>query len=429
VGGRSLGYHYGRFGEVIDEQAVTNLARELVQVGTVTGHEDNLAPMLGSHLEASGLEVRVVPFAGGRTNVYGCLRGEGAGPATLLAGHVDTVGPRNWAARWGDDERADAWAGVVRDGSLWGLGAADDKGGIAPMLCALRALHELGVRPPGDIVVALVGDEESGEPGMGVSAGTRALCAEVTSGALPRPDFAVYAEPTRLDVYAAQPGFFIASVALIGKGCYFAYPWEGNDAIRRAHDLLARLYDYEAALRARELHPTIGRPVLVVTEVRGGESVAVPERCDLSLIRTVLPPSTLAEARDELEELVRRFSIDHGVKCELRFTAPRDSPIGGTAAETGPGHPAVQLLVKCSAIESTGATVGAAPYWSELPLLATLGTPGVYFGPGDISVCHTPFEHVPVTELARAARSLATFLSQSWAGQALTTDRERAGEP
>lgn len=402
---------YSRFQSALDEGAVAGLTTELVRANTVTGNEQSLSSSLAAHLEESGLEVRVTSFSGGRTNVYGCLRGQGQGPVTLLAAHVDTVGPRRWAEAWGDDPRADAWLGVEKDGCLWGLGAADDKGCIAAMLCALRAVHDLGSTTDGDVVVALVGDEESGEGGMGLSAGMKALCTELRLGTLPRPEFAIYAEPTGLDVFTAQPGFFIASVSVVGNASYFAYPWQGNDAVRGATALLNSLYQYESELWSRERHPLIGRPVLVVSQVHGGESVAVPGRCEIELIRTVPPCSTLELARDELEDLLHRLALDHGVRIDVAFTAARDNPIGGTAFETDPTHPAVLALVACSAVESPGAKLGAAPYWSELPLLASMGIPGVYFGPGNISVCHTAYEHVPVPELARAARCLATFLA------------------
>jgi acetylornithine deacetylase len=409
---------YGHFREAIDEPTVAGLAKELVRTRSVTGHEGSMSSLLASHLETSGLEARVVPFSRERANVYGHLRSTGQGPVTLLAAHVDTVAPRRWAEAWGDDDRADAWLGIEKDGCLWGLGAADDKGGVAAILCALRAIKEAEVPTAGDVVVALVGDEESGEPGMGLSAGMKALCADLASQRLPHPEFAIYAEPTRLDVFTSQPGFFIASVSVLGKASYFAYPWQGDDALRRTNALLDRLYQYEAEIWSRERHQTIGRPVLVVTRVQGGESVAVPERCEVELIRTLLPPTTLESARDELEDILCRLAIDHGGRFELTFTASRDHPIGGTAFEIDSGHPAVQALLACTTIETPSARVGGAPYWSELPLLANMGIPGVYFGPGDISVCHTPFEHVPISDIARAARSLATLLTLPWANAA-----------
>lgn len=47
---------------------------------------------------------------------------------------------------------------------------------------------------------------------MGVSAGMKALMPILDAGAIPRPDTAIYVEPTMLDIYPAQMGFFIADI-------------------------------------------------------------------------------------------------------------------------------------------------------------------------------------------------------------------------
>ena len=61
------------------------------------------------------------------------------------------------------------------------------------------------------------------------------------------------------------------------------------------------------------------------------------------------------------------------------------------------------------------ARIEGAPYWSEKPFLRDLGIPGVYFAPGDIATCHTPFERLPIQELISATRTLAHFVA-SWCG-------------
>lgn len=398
-----------RIGEALDPERVVELTRRLVALNTITGNEGALAPLLAELVTGAGLEARTEEFAPGRTNVYGHRRG-GEGPSVLLVGHTDTVSVGGWAQAWGDDERADPFAGCLIDGELWGLGSADEKGGIAASLAALELLERVGEQPAGDVIVAFLGDEESGEPGMGRSAGAQALVAEIASGRLPRPDFAIYTEPTNVDVYAAQPGFYIATIAVQGTGSYFAYPWRGRSAIRDATRVLEDLEAYEAELWARRRHPSVGHALLVVTGIHGGESVAVPDRCVIELIVTVLPGETLDAARRELEERLQRLALERGIRTEIAFTAARNHPVGGTPVETEPRAPLVQWLAACASGDGPAA-VGAAPYWSELPLLAEIGIPGVYCGPGDISVCHTPRERVPVRDLTRLTRALATFLA------------------
>ena len=98
------------------------------------------------------------------------------------------------------------------------------------------------------------------------------------------------------------------------------------------------------------------------------------------------------------------------------FSAPRDHAVGGTPDEIPIDHPGVVSLARSiSTITGEEARIEAAPFWSEKPFLAALDVPGVYFAPGDISNCHTPFERLEIKELLSATRILTHFVA-SWCG-------------
>ena len=101
------------------------------------------------------------------------------------------------------------------DGAVWGRGASDLKAGICMTLEAVRTLDRAGIEVDPTLLFAFVGDEESGEPGSGVSAGARAFSALIAKGAVPRPDMAIYVEPTMLDVYVAHMGFFLCDIRVL----------------------------------------------------------------------------------------------------------------------------------------------------------------------------------------------------------------------
>jgi acetylornithine deacetylase/succinyl-diaminopimelate desuccinylase-like protein len=88
-------------------------------------------------------------------NLVAVLRGARPGPRIVLSGHLDTYPPGD-AARW----TTPPYAASVRAGRLYGRGAADMKGGIA---AAIAVLSSLAARRdwPGEVVLALAGDEES----------------------------------------------------------------------------------------------------------------------------------------------------------------------------------------------------------------------------------------------------------------------------
>ena len=160
--------------------------------------------------------IETAEFLPGRPNVWGERSGQGGGPRLLFIGHTDTVHVEGWREHWQGTEREDPFAAPVIDGEVWGRGSGDLKAGISASIAALSLLDSVGVKLKGDVAYAFVGDEESGQPGTGVSAGVADYVGRIANGAIAKPDFTIYVEPTRLAVYAAQIGFFIADITITG---------------------------------------------------------------------------------------------------------------------------------------------------------------------------------------------------------------------
>ena len=397
----------------ISEDSVADLTSRLVRTRSVTGEEAALSQLLADELRYASFEVIIREFAPGRTNVFGRRKANGVAKQLLLAGHTDTVNVHDWERVWPDDQRRNPFGAIVVGPDLWGRGTADQKGGIAVILSAIQALDRLGLNSAYDITVAFVGDEESGEPGTGLSLGIRQYADMVLASELPKPDIAIYTEPTSLSVYTCQPGFIIGRVEVKGRASYFAFPWLGRDAIRNGHRILAALYSYADRLADGPKHVGIGNALMVITGMQGGESVAVSEHCAIDFIRTVLPAESMDRVADEIRTLVGSVSLDSDVTVNVSYTAGRDHVNGGMPSESGIGSPESEQLAAAVALVGGTPSVGAAPYWSEMPIVDKLGARTLYFGPGDISNCHTALERVPLLELTRAARALAVFLALS----------------
>jgi len=388
--------------------------RSLIARPSVTGDEAKVVMRLAELMPAAGIDPVVVrDFLPGRPNVWGMRKGEGDGPTLMLLGHTDVVHARGWKERWAGTEREDPFGAAVVDGEIWGRGAADLKAGIATIIEALRLIDDAGVRLTGDVVTAFVGDEESGEPGTGVSAGMKAFVAALDDGEVTRPDFAVYVEPTRLDIYPAQMGFFIADIVVEGRTAYFGTPELGADALRATHAILAALWSHSAEIEAAGEHPLVGRSFLVVTGIEGGGLIAVPERCRISLIRKLRPGEDLVAARDALEAAVRAAVVDPDIRVSFDYPAGRDHVVGGTASEVEPALTPVAELVRCAnAIRPDRGRIEGAPFWSEASFLVSRGIPAVYFAPGDIRICHSLEERVPVDEYVDGIAILAEFIAR-----------------
>ncbi len=412
----------------LDRDRAVALLRRAIGYPSVTGEEASFAAMLADALPTAGASVNVGDFLPGRPNVWGVREGTGGGRKLLLTGHTDVVHVRGWRERWSGTEREDPFAAPIVDGEIWGRGAADLKAGICTAIEALRVLDDAGAALAGDVILAFIGDEESGEPGTGTSAGMKALMPMIDSGAIPRPDFAIYVEPTTLDVYSAQIGFFIADIEVTGRTAYFGVPELGADALKAAHAILAALWAHSADLETRGDHPLVGKSFLLVTGLEGGGLIAVPERCQLSLIRKLRPGEDLSVARQEIEAIVRSAVSNPDIRVAFSYPAGRDHPIGGTAMEIDPGSDAPAML--CDAIRTVRpdrGRIAGAPFWSEASFLDRKGIPTAYFAPGDIRICHSLEERVPIEEHLDGIAALATFILRYCSGRIDGTSSNQKG--
>ena len=396
----------------LDTAAATDLLARAVRAASVTGDEAKMVAMLRPEMDRLGLSPRVEEFLAGRPNITGRRPGAGTGPDLLFIGHTDVVHPRDWSDHWAGHAQQDPFGAAIVDGELWGRGAADLKAGICTTLAALDLIDRSGIRLAGSVSYAFVGDEESGETGTGISAGVRHWTGAVVTGRLPRPDLAVYVEPTRLQVLPVQIGFYIAEVKLTGQSAYFGRPDLGRDALKAAHRVLQAIWDHSDQLAAASAHPLLGRAFTLATGLEAGGLIAVPGECRFSLIGKLLPGDSLDRATAELEAVIRAAtSADIGI--EIVFPAGRDHPRGGSPAGIAVDHDLVSTLSTCiSSVRPDRGGIEGAPFWSEMPFLTqTIGIPAVYCAPGDISICHTNFERVPLKDYHDGILAFAAFIA------------------
>jgi acetylornithine deacetylase/succinyl-diaminopimelate desuccinylase-like protein len=139
-------------------QRPTELLRRLIQFNTTNppGNEAECISFIKGLLNEAGIETNILDQTPERPNLIARLHGKGSASPLLLYGHVDVVTTAN--QQW----QHSPFAGEVIDGFVWGRGALDMKGGVAMMLAAfLRAKLE-ALNLPGDVILAIVCDEEAG---------------------------------------------------------------------------------------------------------------------------------------------------------------------------------------------------------------------------------------------------------------------------
>jgi len=107
---------------------VARLLSDVIRIDTSNppGNEAKLAEFLESKFAGQGFEIDIIPTPQpGKSHFIARLRGDGTKRPILLAGHEDVVGVER--EKWS----VDPFAGVIRDGYVWGRGAIDFKGGLA----------------------------------------------------------------------------------------------------------------------------------------------------------------------------------------------------------------------------------------------------------------------------------------------------------
>ncbi len=361
--------------------------------------EGRLTDALESLLTRLGLETSRQVVEPGRENLLGLLEGavpaENGGPLVLLDAHQDTVPV--------DGMTIDPFRPELRDGRVYGRGACDTKGGMAAMLSAVARLAQ--DRPAGmpSILLALTVNEEYGFSGavkltelFGASAG----------GIVPRrPDAALVAEPTGLDVVVAHKGMVRWQCHTRGRAAHSAHPEAGENAIYRMAHVLNVLEEYARDVVARAgSHPLCGPATLSVGTIGGGVSVnTVPDRCTIEIDRRLPPGEDGGLARRAVIEYVEsRLGAEFPVEHDRSYLS------GPALSDAANGPLADRLASVVCDVAGPCRRVGV-PYGTHAAVYAAAGVPSVVFGPGFIEQAHTRDEWVPVDQVRAAAEVVYRF--------------------
>src|SRR4051812_10560262 len=142
---------------------VTTLLERLIACDTSNppGREAQAAAILEDYLQAAGVACERVAKDPERPNLIATLRGRGQGPSLAFLGHLDVVQARR------QDWSVEPFAGIEREGAIWGRGAVDMKSQVAATASAVATLAREGFVPNGDLMLILTADEEVGEEGVG----------------------------------------------------------------------------------------------------------------------------------------------------------------------------------------------------------------------------------------------------------------------
>jgi succinyl-diaminopimelate desuccinylase len=216
----------------------TALARDLLRCPSVTPAEAGALGLIEGVLKAAGFTVHRITFADPGTapveNLY--ARIGTASPHFAFAGHVDVVPPGE-QAKWTHPP----FAGDIADGTLYGRGAVDMKGGIASALAAtLDYLAAHGGRPKGSISFLITGDEE----GIAVNGTVKLVQWAAERGET--FDHCILGEPSNAEtigdtIKVGRRGSLNGTLVVTGKQGHVAYPERAENPVRGLIALMSAL--------------------------------------------------------------------------------------------------------------------------------------------------------------------------------------------
>ena len=228
------------------EEEVTNLLSDLIRINTTNppGNETEAVKFLTKNLEKEGFACEVFESAPGRGSLITRLKGTGEGPSLLLLSHLDVVAanPKEWSV--------DPFAGVVKDGFVWGRGAIDMKSMTAMEVMVMKLLKRNNVRLKGDVILAATADEEKGgEAGAGwlVKNYPDKVKADyvINEGgglAIPVDDKNIYT------IQTAEKGILWFKVKAKGRPGHGSVPGAADNAILRMNKIVEKLGNYRAKM-------------------------------------------------------------------------------------------------------------------------------------------------------------------------------------
>ncbi len=395
------------------EAAFTFLAN-LVRVQSLTGNERAALDIFALEAESVGLTTARLPFAGGPvsdsragvaptdTDRYQVLAtSPGDAPLHLLLhGHMDVV-PAETLTLW----TSPPFDPQMRDGRMYGRGAADMKSGFAVGTLALRALRDTmpDLFSQQRIGFVAVVEEECSGNGALVAAMQGAIAPEV-----------VVLEPTNLDLLIGGVGVLWIEVTVIARSGHAESAHQGTNAIDLGMRITAALRDWAANLArttpepsmSTDAHPynvNLGRlnagdwtssmPTSARLGIRLGYPRAwTPEQAEAAVRRVIADaaaadPDFPAQPQVTLTGLrARGYLLDH------------DSPL---ARDLASAHRAVHG--HAPAAITLGSTTDARIYVNEF------ATPAICFGATGHDL-HGIDESVDLQSIVDAARTLARFI-------------------
>lgn len=405
-----------------NRDAAVKFLQEMIAIPSVTGDEAAIQDFVATHMKSIGLEVDMWetdwdelkkypgyrPVSVGyenRPNIVGIHKGTGGGRSLLLNGHTDVI-PVGDGEGWTDNP----WSAKIKDGRIYGRGAADMKSGVASHILAVEYLQAAGVKLKGDVLINVVIDEEVSGHGT-LDTVIRGYSA----------DAGISGETSDLAIQPACIGRIWFEIFVQGKPAGIQKRYQGISAIDLGNKVATAVKELEDERVATVRHPLYPSaidsiPCMIGSFQAGNYPSAFPD--------TALLKGSMATVPGEDHEGVKQSLIDKIAAMAAKDPWMKDHPpvvrfVGydAEASEIPVEHPVVDLVSKAYT-EVTGKQpqISGRQGAADTRFLNSYGnTPTVIFGPGSTSVMHANDEYVSIDDYMTAIKVMALCI-YDWCG-------------
>ncbi|HQW59295.1 MAG TPA: succinyl-diaminopimelate desuccinylase [Thermomonas sp.] len=357
---------------------VLQLTRDLIARPSVTPDDAGCQQLVAERLGRAGFACERLRF-GAVDNLW-ATHGGGDGPVLVLLGHTDVVppGPRDaWAS--------DPFAPEVRDGVLFGRGAADMKGSVAAFVVALERFVAVHPDHAGTVALLLTSDEE-GDAVDGVR-----RVAELFRERGQRIDWCITGEPSSTSTLGdllrvGRRGTLSATLTVKGIQGHVAYPEKARNPIHQSLAALAELA-WKHWDQGYESFPPTSLQISNIHAGTGANNV-IPGELQVLFNLRYNPNWTAAQLEAECEALLGEYGLDFSVQWQ-RGGEPFHTPEGPLRAA------AREVLAGFAGAPPEESTGGGT---SDARFIAPLGAQCVEIGPVNASI-HKVDEHIAVADL------------------------------
>jgi len=360
---------------------VLQLAIDLINRPSVTPDDAGCQQLMIERLQRCGFTVTELNFTepAGEVKNFWAVRGE-TGPILCFAGHTDVV-PTGSLEGW----VSDPFDAQIRDGLLYGRGAADMKGSLAAMVVAVEEFVAAHPNHSGQIAFLITSDEE----GPAVNGTVKVV--EWLREQQIVPDWCIVGEPSSSErcgdtVKNGRRGSLGAQLTVIGKQGHVAYPQLADNPIHRAAPALAAL----AAEQWDNGNAFFPATSLQISNIGGGTGATNVIPSDLAV--TFNLRFSTEQTPDSLKQRITALLDSHQLNYQIEWN------LSGLPFLTAPGDLLDAVSAAITAATSITTELSTAGGTSDGRFIAQLGGQVIELGPVNATI-HQVNECTAVDEL------------------------------